>query len=111
MEVSTSLQLYQSSCIKSLSTTLNTVQLWFSSTAQKRGQDLSYKFRVIKQFIDGTGSYGIRFIFFKIFYLFMRDTEREAETQAAGETGSMQGAQCGTQSQIPRIRPWAEGRR
>ena len=30
----------------------------------------------------------------------MRDTEkeREAETQAEGEAGSMQGAQCGTQS-------------
>ena len=26
----------------------------------------------------------------------MRDTEREAETPAEGETGSMQGAQCGT---------------
>ena len=25
-------------------------------------------------------------------YLFMRDTEREAETQAEGEAGSMQGA-------------------
>ena len=32
-------------------------------------------------------------IFFKDFiYLFMRDTEREAETQAKGEAGSMQGA-------------------
>ena len=39
------------------------------------------------------------FIFFKDFiYLFMRERERdnEAETQAAGEVGSMQGAQCGT---------------
>ena len=26
----------------------------------------------------------------------MRDTEREAETQAEGEAGSMQGARCGT---------------
>ena len=37
--------------------------------------------------------------FFKDFiYLFMRDTERkrEAETQAEGEAGSMQGARCGT---------------
>ena len=32
------------------------------------------------------------FLFFKDFiYLFMRDTEREAETQAEGEAGSMQG--------------------
>ena len=33
------------------------------------------------------------YIFFKDFiYLFMRDTQREAETQAEGEAGSMQGA-------------------
>ena len=30
--------------------------------------------------------------FFLRFYLFMRDTQREAETQAEGEAGSMQGA-------------------
>ena len=35
-------------------------------------------------------------------YLFMRD--REAETQEEGETGSMQGAQRGTRSQVSRIR-------
>ena len=36
--------------------------------------------------------------FLKIFYLFMRDTEREseAETQAERKAGSMQGARCGT---------------
>ena len=54
------------------------------------------------------------FIFFKRFYLFMRDTEgereKEAETQAEGEAGSMQGARCGTQSQNSRITPWAKGR-
>ena len=55
-----------------------------------------------------------RTFFFKDFiYLFMRDTERErereAETQAEGEAGSMQGAQCGTQSWVSRIRLWAEG--
>ena len=33
----------------------------------------------------------------------MRDTEREREA------GSMQGARCGTQSRVSRIRPWAEG--
>ena len=32
-------------------------------------------------------------------YLFMRDTEREAEAQAEGEVGSIQGAQHGTRSQ------------
>ena len=33
----------------------------------------------------------------------MRDREREAE--AEGEAGSMQGAQCGTPSQEPRVTP------
>ena len=36
--------------------------------------------------------------------------EREAETQAQGEEGSMQGARCGTRSWDTRITPWAEGR-
>ena len=39
----------------------------------------------------------------------MRDTEREAETQAEGEAGSMQGARRGTGFQVSRIMPWAEG--
>ena len=39
----------------------------------------------------------------------MRDTERDAETQAEGEAGSMQGAWCGTPSRVSRIMPWAEG--
>ena len=39
----------------------------------------------------------------------MRDTEREAETQAEGEAGSTQGARRGTQSWVSRITPWAEG--
>ena len=50
------------------------------------------------------------FFFFKDFiYLFMRDTQREAETKAEGEAGSMQGAQCGTWSWVSRITPWAAG--
>ena len=40
----------------------------------------------------------------------MRDTQREAETQAEGEAGSTQGAQRGTPSWVFRITPWAEGR-
>ena len=40
----------------------------------------------------------------------MRHTEREEETQAEGEAGSMQGAQCGTRSQDLGITPWAKGR-
>ena len=41
----------------------------------------------------------------------MRDTEREreAETQAEGEAGFMQGARCGTPSRVPRITPQAAG--
>ena len=46
---------------------------------------------------------------FKYFiYLFMRGTEREAETQAEGEAGSMQGARCriwGTERETPGSRP------
>ena len=38
------------------------------------------------------------------------ETEREAETQAEGEAGSMQGARCGTRSRVSMIMPWAEGR-
>ena len=46
------------------------------------------------------------FFFFKGFiYLLMRDTQREAETQAEGEAGSSQGVRCGTQSQDPGITP------
>ena len=41
--------------------------------------------------------------------LFMRETE--AETQAEGEAGSLQGAQCGTGSWDSGIMTWAEGRR
>ena len=43
----------------------------------------------------------------------MRDTEREreAETQAEGEAGSMQGARHRTQSCDLRIRLWAKDRR
>ena len=52
-------------------------------------------------------------IFFEILfiYLFMKDKEREVETEVVGEAGSMRGARCGTQSQDSRITPWAKGRR
>ena len=40
----------------------------------------------------------------------MRDTEREAETQAEGETGSLWGTWCRTRFQDPGITTWAEGR-
>ena len=38
-------------------------------------------------------------------YLFIKDTEKEAETQAEGEAGSLPGARYGTQSQIPESHP------
>ena len=45
-------------------------------------------------------------IFFKDFIsLFMRDTQREAETQTEREVGSMQGARHGARSQDPGITP------
>ena len=51
------------------------------------------------------------FYFIKDFiYLFVRDTEREAETKAEGEAGSIPGARRGTRSWDSRITSWAEGR-
>ena len=43
------------------------------------------------------------FFFFKILFIYSRETQREAETQAEGEAGSMQGAQHGTRSRDSRI--------
>ena len=52
--------------------------------------------------------------FFKILFIYSREThtEREAQTQAEGEgeAGSMQGAQCRTRSRLSRIIPQAAGR-
>ena len=42
-------------------------------------------------------------LYLLFYYLFMRHTQKETETQAEGEAGSMQGAQCGTRSQDPGI--------
>ena len=47
------------------------------------------------------------YYFFKFIYLFMRDIE--AETQAEGEAGSLQGARCGTGSWIMGSRPEPKG--
>ena len=38
-----------------------------------------------------------------------RHREKEAETQAEGEAGSMQEARSGTRSRVSRVRPWALG--
>ena len=40
----------------------------------------------------------------------MRDTEKEAGSQAVGEAGSLQGAWCETQYQDPEIMAWAKGK-
>ena len=50
--------------------------------------------------------------FLKIFKnLFMREREREAETQEEGEADSMLGARRRTRSWDSRITSWAKGRR
>ena len=51
-------------------------------------------------------------IFKNILFVYSWETqrEREAEIQAEGEAGSMQGAWYGTRSRVCRIMPWAEGR-
>ena len=47
-----------------------------------------------------------KILFFLYFIdLFMRDPDREAETQAEGEAGSLQGAQRGIRFQDPRVTP------
>ena len=52
------------------------------------------------------------YLCFKDFiYLFLRDTEREAETQAEGGAGSLQRARCGTRSRDPGVTAWAQGSR
>ena len=38
---------------------------------------------------------------FKILFIYSLETQRERETKAEGEAGSMQGAPCGTQSRDP----------
>ena len=41
------------------------------------------------------------YYYYFLTYLFMRDSESKAETQAEGEAGSLQGARCGTRSRDP----------
>ena len=49
-------------------------------------------------------------LFFKILLIYSWEIQREAETYAEGEAGSMQGAWCGTRSWDSRIMLWAKGR-
>ena len=55
--------------------------------------------------------FSMEFFFFLRFYLLIRErhTQREAETQAQGEAGSMQGARRSTRSRVSRVTLWAEG--
>ena len=48
--------------------------------------------------------------FIKIWFIYSWGTQREAETQAEEDTGSLWGPWCGTRSQDPGIMTWAEGR-
>ena len=59
-------------------------------------------------YVIGLNSQKYQHIFLKkdFIYLFMRDTEKEAE----GEAGSMHGARHGTQSWDSETTPWAKGR-
>ena len=50
------------------------------------------------------------FIYFLRFYLFIHERHREAETEAEGEAGFVQGARLGTRTQDPGIIAWAKGR-
>ena len=69
----------------------------------------AFSFRMRKPWFWRNEACTIFFFFTILFiYLFMRDTEREAE---GGEAGSMQEARRGTRSRESRITPWAKGRR
>ena len=50
-------------------------------------------------------TWGLFSFFLNFIYLFMRDTEREAETEAEREAGSMKEARRGTRSQNSRVSP------
>ena len=64
------------------------------------------KIYILTFFICNLFAIFVLFIFIK---MLLRDTEREAETQAEGTAGSMQGARRRTRSEVSRIMPWAEG--
>ena len=50
------------------------------------------------------------FFKWKILFMYLWETQREAETWAKGEAGSLSGGWRGTGSQDPRIVTWAKGR-
>ena len=82
--------------ILGLSSDMHTIVFW--GVVKKSSFVLNFCFFLIKDFI----------------YLLMRDIQREAETWAEGEAGSMPGARCGSQSRgvsIPGLRGHALSRR
>ena len=77
------------------------------SSADKRTYRKAGVFSLSKMFMEviialrsSTGA-KLSFFFFKILFICSWETQREAETQAEGEAGSLQGAPCGTRPQGP----------
>ena len=58
-------------------------------------------FQALRPGSSGGQDIGVHFFSCFVFH----ERQREAETEAKGEAGSMQGAQCGTQSQDRGITP------
>ena len=83
--------------------------LWFSPVNLSR---VSWTHRPARRTLNSSGksssSIIILLYFLKIVFIYSRETQREAETQAGGEAGSMQGVWHGTRSQVSRITPLAE---
>ena len=50
------------------------------------------------------------FFFFKILFIYSKDTQREGRDIGRGRSRLLAGAQCGTRSQNSRIMPWAKVR-
>ena len=55
--------------------------------------------------VTGTNEFHAKFSFFKILSIYSQETQRETETQAEEQAGSLQGAPCRTRSQDPRVTP------
>ena len=65
--------------------------------------------RIFFKYLE-VGLFSSNILFLKILFTYSWETQREAETQAEGEAGSLWEAWGGTWSQDPRITTWAKGR-